>query len=215
MKYNVGWGLTNLCNMNCAFCYSKGARNELNECKIDTWKNFIDLNHDMIDSINYGTGENAIMDDFFDFVKYVRDNYPNIKQSLTTNGFIYERIKDNKNFYDIYDKCIDEVDVSIDYSDEYKHGKFRGQPLAYNWALNTLKLSSKLNKLCTIVFVGYEDTLQKENIDGLFGLAQKYNTLLRMNIYRPVSNNPKTNERFILSYKTLIEALNYINEKYE
>ena len=28
-KYNVGWGLTNACNMNCKFCYSKETRKEI------------------------------------------------------------------------------------------------------------------------------------------------------------------------------------------
>jgi len=215
MKYNVGWGLTNACNMNCQFCYSKQARHELNECKIDEWKNFVDSNAEYIDSINYGTGENSILDSFFYFIDYVRTNYPHIEQSLTTNGYISERIKDNKEFYDIFARSIDEVDVSIDFYNEEKHSAFRGQPKAYRWALKTLEYCTDLNKLKTIVFVGYEDTLTENNIDGLFYLAKKYDTLLRMNIYRPVSNRPDINQRFILSYKTLNWALKYINSKYE
>ena len=215
MKYNVGWGLTNACNMNCQFCYSKQARHEIDECKIDEWKAFVDNNADYIDSINYGTGENAIMDDFFYFIDYVRKNYPEIKQSLTTNGFVSEKIKNNKEFYDIFERSIDEVDVSIDFYNEKKHSDFRGQPKAYQWALKTLEHCMDMGKLATIVFVGYEDTLQESNIDGLFYLANKYQSLIRMNIYRPVSSIPEINERFILSYKTLNSALKYINEKYE
>ena len=102
MKYNVGWGLTNACNMNCQFCYSKQARHEIDECKIEDWKAFVDKNADYIDSINYGTGENAIMDDFFYFIDYVRKNYPEIKQSLTTNGYVSEKIKNNQEFFEIF-----------------------------------------------------------------------------------------------------------------
>ena len=64
-KFNIGWGLTNACNMNCKFCYSKDTRCSINNVTIDDWKKFIDENHVKIDSINYGTGENAISDDFF------------------------------------------------------------------------------------------------------------------------------------------------------
>lgn len=204
-----------MCNMKCQFCYSKVTRQEIQECNLSDWKIFIDKNHDMVDSINYGTGENSLLDDFFYFVAYVRKNYPQIKQSLTTNGYIYEKISTNKLFFEIYKSSIDEVDVSIDYNDEIKHCEFRGQPNAFRWANKTLHISSKMNKLCTIVFVGYEDTLSKENIDDLFKLAKQYNALLRMNIYRPVSKIPEINQRFILSYKTLISALEYINENYE
>lgn len=214
-KYNIGWGLTNLCNMNCQFCYSKKARVELNECGVAEWKAFVDANYEFIDSINYGTGENAIKDEFFEFIGYVRKMYPSIKQSLTSNGYVYERIKKNKEFYKIFEQSIDEIDVSIDFYIPEKHNAFRGQPKAFEWATKTLELCKKLKKLCTIVFVGFEETLTKENIDGLFKLGKKYDTLLRMNIYRPVSKIPEINQRFVLSYKTLVSALDYINEKYQ
>lgn len=214
-KYNVGWGLTNLCNMNCQFCYSKGARQELTDAKIDDWVKFVDENHQFIDSSNYGTGENSILDDFFKFISYVRNKYPQIQQSVTTNGYIYERVKANPNNLKAFVDAIDEVDVSIDFYNEEKHSLFRGQPRAYNWAINTLQLCKQYDKLTTIVFVGFEETLTKDNIDGLFYLSKKYDTLVRMNIYRPVSNNPEINKKFILSYNTLVNALEYINEKYQ
>ena len=214
-SFNIGWGLTNLCNMNCQFCYSKQVREKINECDINDWIKFVDENAENINSINYGTGENTVMEAFFDFVKYVRKNYPFIRQSLTTNGYISQKISNNVKFREIFERCIDEIDVSIDFYDEKKHCEFRGQPNAYKWALKTLEFCVENNKLTTIVFVGYEDTLQEDNIDGLFALAKKYNTLLRMNIYRPVSHIPEINQRFILSYKTLMSALKYINSKYE
>lgn len=214
-KINIGWGLTNICNMNCEFCYSKEARNEGENCGIDDWKRFIDQNYSKIDSINYGTGENTLIDDFFYFVEYVRDKYPNITQSLTTNGYIYEKVSKNEKFMRIYKKCIDEVDVSLDFYEEEKHIKFRGHPFVYKWALNTLKMLNEDGKKTTIVFVGFEETLQKYNIDGIFAIAKKYNALVRLNIYRPVSKDKKINKKFIVSYDTLKGALDYIYEKYK
>ena len=214
MKYNVGWGITNNCNMNCKFCYSKEARNSTGNTTINDWINFIDENYDYIDSINYGTGENAISNDFFKFVQYVRSNYPDISQSLTTNGYIYERVSKEQELYEIYKKCIDEVDVSLDFAEKEKHNFFRGQVKAYDWAIDTLKMLQKDKKTSTIVFVGFEETMLHDNIDGLFEIAKKYDALLRLNIYRPVSDNEEINKKFILSYKTLIDALEYINKKY-
>lgn len=214
-KINIGWGLTNICNMNCEFCYSKEARNEGKSCGIDDWKRFIDQNYSKIDSINYGTGENTLIDDFFYFVEYVRNKYPNIKQSLTTNGYIYEKVSKNEKFMQIYKKCIDEVDVSLDFYEEEKHIKFRGQPFVYKWALNTLKMLKEDGKKGTIVIVGFEETLKKDNIDGIFAIAKKYNALVRLNIYRPVSKDKKINKKFVVSYETLKVALDYIYEKYK
>lgn len=214
-KINIGWGLTNICNMCCEFCYSKNARKESNLVGIKEWKKFIDQNHKKIDSINYGTGENSLIDDFFYFIEYVRKNYPSIKQSLTTNGHIYKKVCSDKKFMKIYKECIDEVDVSLDFCDKNRHNTFRGQPLAYDWAINTLNMLKGDNKKVTIVVVGFEETLQKQNLDGLFAIAKKYNALLRLNIYRPVSDDNDINKRFILSYDTLKEVLDYINEKYK
>lgn len=214
-KFNIGWGLTNLCNMNCQFCYSKQTREKINESTYEEWKQFIDNNHEFIDSINYGTGENALLDDFFKLIEYVRDNYPSIKQSLTSNGYIYEKVKNNANYMRAFVKGIDEVDISLDFYEKEKHIAFRGQSKAYDWALQALELCEKLGKLATIVFVGFEESLNKDNIDGLFAIAKKYNAILRMNIYRPVSSIPEINQRFILSYDTLKNTLDYINEKYQ
>lgn len=214
-KYNIGWGLTNSCNMNCKFCYSKETREKSDECTIKDWKRFVDENYKNIDSINYGTGENSILDDFFYFIDYVRKKYPHITQSVTSNGFISERIIRNKDFMDIFMNSMDEIDISLDFGREDKHCNFRGQKNAYKWALQTLKLLKNTNKKVTIVFVGFEDTMTKENIDSLFEIAKQYNALVRLNIYRPVSENKKINEKFILKYEKLDEMLRYIYIKYE
>lgn len=214
-KYSVGWGLTNTCNMNCKFCYSKVTRDEISECGIADWKNFVDRNHNYIEAINYGTGENSVIDDFFYFVEYVRKKYPEIKQALTTNGFISERVRKNPHFMEIYKNCIDEVDISIDFNNQEKHCLFRGQPKAFDWAIDALKINKKLGKLSTIVFVGFNETMTKENLDGLFELAKKYDALIRTNIYRPVNPDQEKNKEFILSYDQLKNGLKYINENYE
>ena len=122
-KYNVGWGITNACNMNCKFCYSKDTRHSTSDTTLKDWIKFVDENHEYIDSINYGTGENAISNDFFRFISYVRENYPSITQSLTSNGYIYERVSKDPELYDIYKKSIDEVDVSLDFAIGHRRWK--------------------------------------------------------------------------------------------
>ena len=214
-KYKIGWGITNKCNMNCRFCYSKDTREQSENINIKDWIKFVDENHELIDSINYGTGENSLDDNFFRFVFYVRKNYPNITQSLTTNGYLYERISKDESLYNIYKTCIDEVDVSLDFANENDHNYFRGQKNAYKWATNMLKQLKEDNKKSTIVFVAFDDTLTHDNIDGLFKIAKDNDAMVRMNIYRPVSEKKEINDKFILKYETLVDALEYINEKYK
>ena len=80
-KWNIGWGTVSNCNMNCQFCYSKHRRKNSRDLGFSDWIRFIDENHEKINSINYGTGENTLKEDWFDLVAYIRKNYPQIRQA--------------------------------------------------------------------------------------------------------------------------------------
>lgn len=214
-KWQVGWGPVVLCNMNCSFCYSKNSRDSINSLGYDEWVNFIDGNHEKIDAINYGTGENTMSDDWFKLIKYIRDNYPNISQALTTNGYLSERIMENSNYGRIIQKSIEEIDISLDFCNPQKHNDLRGQKHAYKWAIETLEYCSDKDIEPTIVFLGCSDTLKKENIDGLFEIAKKYNSKLRMNIYRPTNGIDEISKKFIPTFEQIINILYYINDKYK
>lgn len=213
-KWNIGWGTVSSCNMKCQFCYSEHRRKYSKDLGLEDWKQFIDENNTYINSINYGTGENTLNKDWFKLVAYIRENYPSIRQALTTNGYLSEAVK-NSDCLDAFIKGIDEVDVSLDFCDEKKHIEFRGQPKAYRWAIETLALCQKYGKSTTIVFLGSEVNVYQENIDGLFEIAKKYGTILRMNMYRPTEGINELSKRFIIKYETIVNVLTYIAHKYE
>lgn len=212
-KWNIGWGAVSHCNMNCQFCYSKHKRKDSKDLGYTDWIRFIDENHSKINSINYGTGENTLDEKWFDLVAYIRKNYPGIRQALTTNGHLSEAVK-KPNCMRAFVEGIDEVDVSLDFCDEAKHVEFRGQPKAYGWALDTLALCKEYNKPTTIVFLGSEKNVYPENIDGLFSIAKEYSAILRMNMYRPTEGVNEFSKDFIVSYRTFVDALKYIADKY-
>lgn len=212
-KWNIGWGTVSHCNMNCQFCYSKHRRKDSNDLGYDDWIKFIDENHSNINTINYGTGENTLDDNWFKLVFYIRKNYPEIRQALTTNGHLSEAVKNERNMQ-IFIDGIDEVDVSLDFCDEQKHNEFRGQPRAYGWVIRTLELCKKYNKPTTIVFLGSAKNVTHENIDGLFSIAKEYGAILRMNMYRPTEGVDDFSKEFIVSYDTYIDALKYIEANY-
>lgn len=212
-KWNIGWGTVSSCNMNCQFCYSKHRRKESKDLGYNDWVKFIDENHYRINTINYGTGENTLDKEWFRLVAYIRKNYPEIRQALTTNGHLSEAVKDPECMTAFVDG-IDEIDVSLDFYEKDKHIEFRGQPKAYEWAINTLALCQKYGKPATIVFLGSEKNVNHENIDGLFNIAKKYGAILRMNMYRPTEGVNEFSKQFIISYDTFVDALIYISEKY-
>ncbi len=214
-KWVVGWGVVSSCNMNCKFCYSRKKRVVEKDIEPKYWYEFIDKNAHLIESINYGTGENSLSQDWWDFINYIRTNYPDIIQSVTTNGYISEAIKKDEAKKDIFLNAIDEVDVSLDFADDGKHNDFRGQKNAYKWAMNMLDFCHKNNKRLTIVSLGSDLVVTKENMRGIFDIADKYGAMLRMNIYRPTNGIDEFSKRFMLSKERLIDFLKWVSEEYE
>lgn len=212
-KWNIGWGPVSQCNMNCKFCYSKTRRKEMHDLGIREWKAFVDNNAERINTINYGTGENTLSDDWFELIKHIRENHPNIRQSLTTNGHISEAVKDEKKLQ-AFISSIDEVDVSLDFFEKEKHNDFRGQKKAYDWAIQTLSLCKEYGIPTTIVFLGSKQNLYHENIDGLFAIAKKYDAILRMNIFRPTDGITENARNFIVDREQILDTVAYINENY-
>lgn len=214
---DVGWGMISACNMKCKFCYSSNVRTEI--CRQDKglkdWIYFVDRNHEAMDSINYGTGENSLSKDWFKFVEYVSANYPHIKQAITTNGTLFEKIKCDEKLESIINKGISEIDVSLDFADAGKHDDLRGLSGAYNNAVQMLHYCKDTEIEATLVFLGAEEVLQIDNLKKLFDIAQREECKLRTNIYRPMDiHDPKTS-RFIAKYHTILHALKWIDENHQ
>lgn len=182
-NWKIGWGYTSICNMKCPFCYSNNYRQGHSGDDLEASIRFIDNNAQFIDSINFGTGECSLSDNWFRLISYIRNHYPSICQAVTTNGSLAFRAKEKE--FDLSD-VIDEVDISLDYADPKKHNRIRGNDQAYSWVLETLKFCADRKITATIVFVGFADTLNPKNLEGLFGLAAKYHAFVRMNILRPL-----------------------------
>lgn len=215
MKWNIGWGTVSLCNMNCEFCYSKSKRKREKDLGFTEWKKFIDENHELINSINYGTGENSLSEEWFILVDYIRKNYPSITQAVTTNGYISEVISKDNIKREIINRAIDEFDISLDYARLDIHNKFRGQKNAGKWAINTLEYCYRNNKEATIVCLGSKKNMYKENVDGLFKIAERFNAKVRINMYRPTDGVNEFSKQFIWEPGELIDMLKYINGKYK
>lgn len=216
-RYDVGWGAISACNMKCQFCYSKDVRHEVGKADVGLkeWIAFVDSNHEYMDSINYGTGENSISDDWFRLIDYVTSNYPTIKQAITTNGTLFKRMKDNPKYEALVNKCISEIDVSLDFCVGEKHDELRGLKGAYENAVNMLDYCKDKDIEATLVFIGIEEVLKKDNLAGIFDIAGKCKAKLRTNIFRPIDFTSPVTPRFIAKYDTIMETLKWINDNHK
>lgn len=209
-KWKIGWGLTNKCNMNCEFCYSSTARKSKAEVSLADSKDFINRNYQHIESINYGTGENALLPQWFDLIEFIKKRAPNIKQALTTNGYLSQALYENFKAKEAI-TSLSEIDVSIDFADEKKHNAIRGNSNAYLWALKTLEICNQYGIIPTIVTIGINSTLDVNNIVSIFELATSYNAFVRINIFRPNSKQKIKP----LDYSVLKTAIRYIVQNYK
>ena len=207
--WTVGVGITSLCNMSCLFCYSREQR-KADDLETDVWTAFMDNNAKVIRAINYGTGENTLSEAWYELIAYVRQNFPWIRQALTTNGFLAEAIKDC-NKAKIIKECIDEIDVSIDFADSLRHDTIRGFTGAFDMALSTLRYCRDNGKLATIVALGLNDVLECANLAKIFDLAEEYDALMRLNLYRHVN---ESSSFYPPSFLEVIKALDWIIKKY-
>lgn len=206
--YSVGLGVTSMCNMNCAFCYSKDKRDNA-DLSIKAWKQFFDNNNGLIKDINFGTGENTLLEEWFDLVNYINKRYPNIKQALTTNGTLFPKVKNNPIKAEIIRRAISEIDISIDYGEEGSHNDFRGNENAFQNAIFTLGFCNKNKIQSTIVVMGIDDNLKPRNIKKIFDIAREYNSFVRINFYRPVNSSCNLTAP---KFHTILELLDYISD---
>src|SRR5215467_4467362 len=117
---SLGLGLTNECNLKCAFCYRDPTRAD---------RLFFDQVRSVMESlpvrsVNLGTGENGMHPDFGAILAYLRTRC--VKLTITSNGYSVAVLEDDdlRGFHD--------VEFSLDYPTQGEQDAQRGPG---NWAL--------------------------------------------------------------------------------
>src|SRR5262245_54312435 len=78
--FSLGLGLTNECNLKCAFCYRDP--NRADRLSLDQVKSVME--HLPVRSVNLGTGENGMHPDFRAILAYLQTQ--SVKLTITSNG---------------------------------------------------------------------------------------------------------------------------------
>ena len=180
----IGWGLGN-CNMHCRHCYNASGGARINYALADLKIIADKICRQGITDINFGTGEFLLNDNSLQLAQYIKQQYPQVSLGLTTNGYSVINIPPSE-----LKRLFHDIDVSIDFPDQIRHNNFRGHPLAWQWANQSLAICQKLELASSIVTCVTSRTTD-EDLIALLKMAKKYRCSLRINWFRPTGRGKK------------------------
>src|ERR1700693_2385016 len=187
---SLGLGLTNECNLACAFCYRDPTQTD--RLSLDQVKSVMERLP--IRSVNLGTGENGMHPDFKAILAYLREKP--IKLTITSNGHSVAVLDDNElhAFHDI--------EFSLDYPTQAEQDAQRGNG---NWELihRQAERCVRLGVPVTIVAV-----MMKANylrLAEVARVAKQYDAPLRVNVYQAVRS-----DIYALSYEAYWEGFRHL-----
>src|SRR6201993_3843459 len=182
----LGLGLTNECNLACAFCYRDPTRTD--RLSLDQVKAV--LQRLPVSSVNLGTGENGMHPEFKAILAYLR-TLP-IKVTITSNGHSIAVLEDSELW------AFHDIEFSLDYPTQAEQDAQRGPG---NWALihEQAERCRRLQIPVTIIAV-----MMKSNhlrLADVARVAQKFDAPLRVNVYQAVRSDV-----YALSYEEYWEG---------
>jgi radical SAM protein with 4Fe4S-binding SPASM domain len=190
VRFSVGLGLTNSCDLSCAHCYrpqGKVYNLTLRDVKLvcETLE---------VDSVGLGTGENGLNPEYFPIIEYLRDR--GIPVTLASNGLTVRMTPDEilKSFRD--------VEFSIDFPTEAEQDAFRGKG---NWERIMAGIERCRGMGMEISVLAVLMNLNYEKLGRLAGVVASLAANLRVNVFQPVRNR-----EYLPSYHQYWEAFHII-----
>src|SRR6201982_3710582 len=170
----LGLGLTNECNLACAFCYRDPTRAD--RLSLDQVKAVMDRLP--VRSVNLGTGENGMHPASKAILAYLRTR--SIKLTITSNGHSVAILEDNElpAFHDI--------EFSLDYPTQAEQDAQRGPG---NWALihDQAKRCVELGIPVTVIAVMMKSNYLR--LADVARVAKQFDAPLRVNVYQSVRSD--------------------------
>ena len=189
----LGLGLTNECNLACAFCYRDPTRAD--RLSLDQVKAVMERLP--IRSVNLGTGENGVHPDFKAILAYLQTKP--VKLTITSNGHSVAVLEDNE-LYAFHD-----IEFSLDYATQAEQDAQRGYG---NWAL-IHQQAERCLRLCipvTIIAVMMKSNYLR--LADVARVAKQFDAPLRVNVYQAVRSDV-----YALSYEEYWEGFQRLFEE--
>jgi radical SAM protein with 4Fe4S-binding SPASM domain len=183
---SLGLGLTNECNLTCAFCYrdpTRADRLSLEQVKAV-------MERLPVRSVNLGTGENGMHPDFKAILTYLRTR--SIKLTITSNGHSVAVLEDNEL------RAFHDIEFSLDYPTQAEQDAQRGPG---NWALihEQAERCVRLGNPVTIIAVMMKSNYLR--LADVARVAKQFDAPLRVNVYQAVRS-----DAYALSYEEYWEG---------
>jgi radical SAM protein with 4Fe4S-binding SPASM domain len=193
----LGLGLTNECNLTCAFCYRDPTRAD--RLSLDQVKSVMERLP--VRSVNLGTGENGMHPDFKIILAYLRTQP--VKLTITSNGHSVAVLSDDEL------SAFHDIEFSLDYSTQAEQDAQRG---AGNWELihQQAERCVRLGIPVTIIAV-----MMKANylrLANVARVAKQFGAPLRVNVYQAVRSDlyALTYEEYWEGFQRLFESTDVI-----
>jgi len=189
----LGLGLTNECNLSCAFCYRDPTRAD--RLSLDQVKAVMERLP--VRSVNLGTGENGMHPDFKAILAYLQTKP--VKLTITSNGHSVAVLEDKEL------QAFHDIEFSLDYATQAEQDAQRGQG---NWVLihQQAERCLRLHIPVTIIAV-----MMRSNylcLADVARIAKKFDAPLRVNVYQAVRSDV-----YALSYEQYWEGFRRLFEQ--
>ena len=181
LAFALGLGLTNECNLACAFCYRDASR--VDRLTIKQVRTVIE--RIPVRSVNLGTGENGLHPEFLPILAYLRAQP--IKLTMTTNGYSVASITDA----DL--AAFKDIEFSLDYPTEADQDNQRGPG---NWQLLHEQAARCRRLGVPVTFIAVMMQSNFDQLAEIAAIAKTYAAPLRINVYQSVRT-----DKFALTYE--------------
>ena len=171
---SLGLGLTNECNLACAFCYRDPARTD--RLSLEQVKSVMERLP--VRSVNLGTGENGMHPEFKAILSYLQTEP--VKLTITSNGHSVSVLEDNEL------RAFHDIEFSLDYPTQAEQDAQRGHG---NWEL----IHEQANRCVSLgIPVTVIAVMMKSNylrLADVARMAKQFAAPLRVNVYQAVRSD--------------------------
>jgi radical SAM protein with 4Fe4S-binding SPASM domain len=195
--FALGLGLTNECNLACAFCYRDTSR--VDRLTLEQVRAV--LAAIPVRSVNLGTGENGLHPEFLPILGYLRTQP--IGLTMTTNGFSVASIADA----DL--ATFKDIEFSLDYPTEAEQDEQRGPG---NWRLIHEQAARCRRLGVPVTFIAVMMQSNFDRLAEIAAIARTYAAPLRVNVYQSVRTDKfaLTYEQYWFGFERLFEQTDVI-----
>src|SRR6516225_5773451 len=194
---SLGLGLTNECNLKCAFCYRDPTRTD--RLSFEQVQSVMDCLP--VRSVNLGTGENGMHPDYKNILAYLRTRP--VKLTITSNGHSIAVLQDD----DL--RAFHDIEFSLDYSAQAEQDAQRG---AGNWELIHQQAARCVRVGVPVTIIAVMMKSNYLRLADVARVAHRFGAPLRVNVYQPVRSDLYTlsYEEYWQGFRQLFESTDVI-----